>query len=131
LPTVRRWRFSPTRPPGSRWRTSDVSCSPSSLTTTVTIKAGTLLAGLPHKQGALNVCVGDITVWTENGRQRLTGAHILASPPGGMRVGFAHADTTWLTVHANLTGSDDPKVIEAALVENSELLMDRRQELLQ
>lgn len=96
----------------------------------VLIKAGTLLVGLPHKQGALNVCAGDITVWTESGRQRLTGAHILPSPAGGMRVGYAHADTTWLTVHANLTGTRDLGTIEEALVERSDLLIERRQELL-
>ena len=43
----------------------------------VVIKAETFLVGLAHKAGHLNVCVGDITVWTPNGRQRLTGAHIL------------------------------------------------------
>lgn len=97
----------------------------------IVIKAGTLLVGLPHKQGAMNVCLGDITVWTEGGRQRLTGTHVLSSPPGGMRVGYAHADTSWLTVHANLTGSTELSVIEDSLIENSELLLDRRrQELL-
>ena len=98
----------------------------------VVLQPNTFLAGLPHKHGALNVCVGDITVWTEGKpRQRLTGAHILASEPGCVRVGFAHAPTTWLTVHANLTGSLDPRVIEHALVEHAELLLDRRQEMLQ
>ena len=70
----------------------------------VLIKAGTLLVGLPHKQGALNVCAGDITVWTEEGRARFTGVHLVNGTPGAMRVGFAHADTTWLSIHRNDTG---------------------------
>ena len=92
----------------------------------VVIKAGTFLVGLPHKAAHLNVCVGDITVWTERGRKRLTGAHILVAEPGVMRVGFAHADTTWLSVHRNDTGTTDNEAIEDALIEHPELLMTRR-----
>jgi len=92
----------------------------------VVIKAESYLVGLAHKAGHLNVCVGDITVWTSRGRQRLTGAHILRSEPGEMRVGFAHADTTWLTVHRNDTGTTDPRVLEDALVEHAERLQSRR-----
>lgn len=85
------------------------------------------LAGLPHKQGCINVCIGDITVAVEGGpHRRLTGAHILTSDARLMRVGFAHQDTTWLTVHANLTGSTDLAVIEEALVEQAHRLMTRR-----
>ena len=43
-----------------------------------------------------------------------------------MRVGFAHADTTWLTVHRNDTGTTDPQVLEDALVEHADRLMTRR-----
>lgn len=92
----------------------------------VFIKAGTFLAGLPHRAGHINVCVGDITVWTEGRSHRLTGAHILPSAPGTARVGFAHADTTWLSVHRNDSGSTDLEAIEAALVEHPERLMTRR-----
>lgn len=92
----------------------------------VVIQAGTVLVGLPHKRGGLAVCVGDITVWAAGTSQRLTGAHILTTQPGGLRVGLAHADTTWLTVHANDTGSDDVEVIEDALVEGAQRLMTRR-----
>lgn len=92
----------------------------------VVIKADTFLVGLPHKADHLNVCVGDITVWTDTGRQRLTGAHILPAKAGVMRVGFAHADTTWLSVHRNATGGQDLGAIEAALIEHPERLMSRR-----
>jgi hypothetical protein len=97
----------------------------------VFIKAGTFLVGLPHKQSGIAVCVGDITVWTAGQRQRLTGAHVLETQPGGHRVGFAHADTTWLTVHANKTGSTDQHVVEDSLVEHADRLMTRRQRVMQ
>lgn len=92
----------------------------------VVIEAGTFLVGLAHKAGHLNVCVGDVTVWTAAGRKRLTGAHILPADAGAMRVGFAHADTTWFSIHRNDTGSTDLRAIEDALVEHPERLMSRR-----
>lgn len=95
----------------------------------VVIKADTFLVGLPHKAGHLNVCVGDVTVWTSAGRQRLTGAHILPADAGVMRVGFAHADTTWFSVHHNATGTTDVAEIEGTLVEHAERLMTRRAQL--
>lgn len=92
----------------------------------VVIGADTFLVGLPHREDHLNVCVGDITVWTEHGRQRYTGAHIVPAPAGAMRVGFAHADTTWLSVHVNRTGGRDIEAIEGALVEHADRLASRR-----
>ena len=97
----------------------------------VVIPAETFLVGLPHRADHLCVCVGDITIWTEHGRQRLTGAHILHATAGAPRVGFAHADTTWLTVHRNATGGQDLQAIEGALVEHPERLLSRRQAALE
>lgn len=97
----------------------------------VVIKAETFLVGLPHKADHLNVCVGDITVWTDTGKQRLTGAHILPAKAGVMRVGFAHADTTWLSVHHNTTGGNDLASIEDALIERPERLLSRRAKALE
>ena len=92
----------------------------------VVIQADTFLVGLPHNEDHLCVCVGDITIWTEHGRQRLTGAHILDGKAGAPRVGFAHADTTWLTVHARPAGAATVADIEAALVQDPHLLLSRR-----
>lgn len=92
----------------------------------VVIKADTYLVGLPHREDHLNVCVGDITVWTDAGRRRLTGAHILPAKAGVMRVGFAHADTAWLSVHVNRTGGTDIAAIEDSLIEHPERLLSRR-----
>lgn len=90
----------------------------------ITIPAGGVLVGLPHKRGCLVVCVGDITVWSAGQRQRITGAVVFPSKPGGMRVGLAHAETTWLTVHA--TGLHDIASIEDDLVEGADRLITRR-----
>ena len=92
----------------------------------IVIPAGTVLTGAPHKADHLNVCVGDITVWTEDGMKRLTGVHILPSRPGAKRVGYAHADTLWLTVHANRTGSTEIAELEQELIEAPEKLATRR-----
>ena len=37
----------------------------------VAIPADTFVVGLPHREDHLNVCVGDITVWTDTGKVRL------------------------------------------------------------
>ena len=91
----------------------------------VTIPAGGVLVGLSHLKGCLVVCVGDITVWSAGQRRRITGATIFKSDPGGMRVGLAHADTTWLTVHA--TDATDIASIEGELVEGADRLITRRE----
>ncbi len=92
----------------------------------VVIKAGTFLVGARHLEPGLAVCVGDITVWHNGVRNRLTGAHILQTAPGGHRVGFAHADTTWLTVHAIPAGASTSAEIEAGLFGDADQLMTRR-----
>lgn len=90
------------------------------------LKAGNVTVGLPHKASGLTISVGDITVWTEQGRQRYTGAHVMPTVVGAMRIGYAHADTTLFTVHANLTGTEDVAAVEDALVEYPQLLQSRR-----
>lgn len=93
---------------------------------TILIPAGTMLTGAPHKAEHLNVCHGDITVWTEQGMRRLTGYHVLPSLPGAKRVGMTHADTHWTTVHLNPENLRDLAALEDALVEAPERLQRRR-----
>lgn len=92
----------------------------------IVLDAETFLVGLAHTQPGFAICVGDITVWTAGRKERLTGAHILKTEPGHMRVGFAHSETTWFTVHANKTGGTGVGAIEDSLVEHSERLQTRR-----
>lgn len=78
------------------------------------IPAGTALTGKVHAGKHINVMYGDITVWTDDGMKRLTGWHVLVSAPGTKRVGYAHADTVWMTVHAS--EETDLKKLEAELI---------------
>lgn len=80
------------------------------------IPAGVCLTGKIHKHEHLNICTGDLSVVTEEGIKRLTGQHILLSPAGVKRVGFAHSDTTWVTVHERPAGVTDIKALEEMYV---------------
>lgn len=81
----------------------------------ITIPADTLLTGLVHRQGHINiVSKGEITVWTEEGMQRVKAPCTIVSSPGCKRVGYTHAETVWTTILAtDLTSIED---IERELV---------------
>ena len=83
------------------------------------IPAGTCLTGLIHRHEHLNICTGDISVLTESGVKRLTGHHVILSQPGIKRVGYAHADTTWLTVHQRTDDETDIEKLEERYVTDS------------
>lgn len=68
----------------------------------ITIPKGTVLTGKMHRGEHLNiVSKGDITVWTEDGMKRVCAPFTFISKPGTKRVGYAHEETVWTTVHAN------------------------------
>jgi quercetin dioxygenase-like cupin family protein len=82
----------------------------------ITIPAGTVLTGKIHRGEHLNFLMkGDITVWTEDGMKRLQAPAVIVSKPGTKRVGFAHTDTVWVTVHAS--EETDLAALEATLIE--------------
>lgn len=91
------------------------------------IPAGTVLTGAVHKTEHLAVFVGDITVWTDEGMQRLTGHCTFVSKPGTKRVGYAHADT-WCTGFFP-TDKTDVAELELDLVESPHLLQCNRPSL--
>lgn len=79
------------------------------------IPKGTLLTGKIHKQEHLNIVAkGDISVLTEAGPQRVQAPCTIVSQPGTKRVGYAHEDTVWITVHA--TDVTDVEKIDSELV---------------
>ena len=66
------------------------------------IPKGMTLVGKIHLQGHVSfITKGDITIITETGTERIVGPRILVSPPGTKRVGIAHEDTIWTTIHAS------------------------------
>ena len=93
---------------------------------TILIPAGAMLTGAVHRAEHLNIAAGDITVWTEAGMRRMTGYHVLPSLPAAKRVGYAHADTWWTTVHLNPGNERDLVALEDALVEDADRLQSRR-----
>jgi len=83
----------------------------------ITIPAGTLLTGKIHRTQHLNIISqGDISVLTEQGPKRVQAPCTLVSPPGTKRVGYAHSDTVWTTIHANPTEETDVEVLESLLI---------------
>lgn len=90
------------------------------------IPKGTLLVGKIHRTEHINiVSIGDITVVSEAGLVRLKAPHTLISKPGTKRVGYAHEDTVWITIHP--TDETDVEKIESILIAPSydDLVDDR------
>lgn len=79
------------------------------------IPKGVLLTGKIHRTEHLNIISkGDISVVTEEGTKRIKAPFTMISQPGTKRVGYAHEDTVWTTIHA--TGETDIDKIEHELI---------------
>lgn len=64
------------------------------------IPAGCLVVGKIHKHENLNIMSkGDITVISIDGVKRIKAPATFVSSPGVKRIGFAHEDTIWTTIH--------------------------------
>jgi hypothetical protein len=84
----------------------------------ITIPADTLATGKVHRAEHVSIILsGEMTVLTETGVRRVRGPEVFISPAGTKRVGYAHTDTRWLTVHLNPGDLRDTEAIEALLVE--------------
>lgn len=83
---------------------------------TMHIPADTVLVGASHLTEHSCHYEGDITVWSMHGCKRFTGSGDVVSVPGDQRVGYAHADTVWSTVHSNPDDCRNLATIEARLV---------------
>lgn len=84
----------------------------------ITIKAGTVLTGKIHNREHLNfILSGDISVATEEGTKRIKAPAVIISKPGTKRLGYAHEDTIWVTVHA--TDHHDLVLIERDLISDT------------
>lgn len=81
------------------------------------IPKGTCLTGKIHKTEHLNILSqGVLAVMTEDGIKVLRASTVIKSQPGIKRVGFAHEDSVWITVHPNVTDEQEVPRLEAALV---------------
>ena len=67
----------------------------------VFIPKGAIVIGKIHKHPCISIMsMGDKTVLTEDGVRRLRAPFTAVSRPGIKRVGFAHEDSIWTTIHA-------------------------------
>jgi hypothetical protein len=84
----------------------------------ITIPADTLMTGKVHRAEHVSIMLsGDMTVLTEEGMRRVQGPQVFISPAGTKRVGYAHSEVRWVTVHVNADDGTDVAAIEARLVE--------------
>lgn len=80
------------------------------------IPKGTVLTGKIHKTEHLNILSqGCLTVWTEDGMKLLKSSTVIKSDPGMKRVGLAHEDTVWITVHHNPSNEQEIEKVEERL----------------
>ncbi|VWB70561.1 hypothetical protein [Burkholderia lata] len=89
----------------------------------MTIPAGVVLTGAVHRTEHLNiVSKGRITVSTDGGMRELSAPCTFVSKPGTKRVGYAHEETVWTTIHATETTDLDQLVQELTESTTEELL---------
>lgn len=90
--------------------------SPGVYTRELFIPQGIVLTGKIHTSEHLNILSqGKITVWTEDGMKTLTASTVIRSMPLIKRVGYAHEDSIWITVHHNPSNETDIAKIEERL----------------
>lgn len=84
----------------------------------ITIPAGTLLSGKIHRASHINVVSkGEISVYTEGeGVKRIVAPAIFVAPAGTRRLGWAHTETIWATIHANAINERDLALLEEWLI---------------
>ncbi|MBL4622906.1 MAG: SET domain-containing protein-lysine N-methyltransferase [Immundisolibacteraceae bacterium] len=77
----------------------------------ITIPKGTVITGQIYKFNHLDIMIsGDITVSTDSGEtRRFTGYNCFSGMAGKKRAGYAHEDTTWITVHP-VTGNNGDEI---------------------
>ncbi|WP_143220696.1 MULTISPECIES: hypothetical protein [unclassified Achromobacter] len=81
----------------------------------IIIPAGALIAGKMHATDHLNILSkGEISVLTENGIERLRAPAVIPARAGMKRVGYAHEETVWTTIHG--TDETDLAKLEAELI---------------
>lgn len=85
------------------------------------IPKGTILVGKTHRFENLNIISkGEISVYTEEGVRRIVAPFTIVSPSGTKRVGYAHEDTVWISIHA--TSETDIDAIEDEVIIDDDAL---------
>ncbi len=80
---------------------------------TMFIPAGTVIVGKTHKHECISlVSKGRITIFTEDGLKEVQAPYMANAPAGVKRVGWAHEDTIWTTIHKNEDNETDLDLLE-------------------
>ncbi|MEN9885695.1 MAG: Ralstonia phage [Pseudomonadota bacterium] len=92
---------------------------------TIRIPAGTVLVGRIHKEEHLNLLqAGTITDFSQDGLCTYSAPAMLVGSKGVKRVGYAHTDVIWTTVHHNPDNVTDPeKILDVITVPSYEDLV--------
>jgi hypothetical protein len=92
------------------------------------IPAGMVLVGKIHNHAHLNIMLrGVIKVVTEFGEDIYSGPRIWIGKPGTKRAGLAIEDTEWVTIHPNLSDTQDLAELEEYVIAESYEEFDRLQ----
>lgn len=84
----------------------------------LTIPAGSVIVGKVHKQINMNIITkGEISVLTEDGIKIVKAGEVIISQAGIQRVGYAHEETVWITLHG--TNETDLDKIEDEFIAQS------------
>ena len=84
----------------------------------LTIPADAIVVGKLHRHAHMIMLLsGDVTIYTDEGMKRISGATVWYSSPGTKRVIYAHEESRLLTVHANATNETDMIVLETEIIE--------------
>jgi len=81
------------------------------------IPKGTVLTGKVHKTEHLCIMCGDLELASDGLKARMIGFHVLESKVGAKRLGLAHKDTIFTTIHA--TDETDIETLEKELFCNT------------
>ena len=93
----------------------------------ITIPEGVCVVGKLHRtQHLIALMSGEVTIYTDDGMQRLAGPRVWTTFPGTKRAIFAHTNATLMTMH--VTDETDVDVIESQIIE-PELLGHEREQL--
>jgi ssRNA-specific RNase YbeY (16S rRNA maturation enzyme) len=83
----------------------------------ITIPAGVMLTSKTHRTKHISIMLtGDMTIPTQGGQKRITAPQIEIGEAGSKRIGLAHEDSRWITIH--LTDETDLNKIEAEQFED-------------
>ncbi len=83
----------------------------------ISIPAGVCLVGKIHfHQHPVFLMEGQIYVVTEFGKELLKAPYYFITPPGVKRAAFAATNTVWVTVHKNLSNTQNLEELEKMII---------------